>query len=193
MTATHHLAVFCEQIAVLKQLPRTGWLQRGVVLPESITEHSFGVAALALVLGSLHPHLNQARVLELALVHDLGEAVLTDLPFTAQQVLGKQTKHEAEQRAVALVVSDLPNTSTLLALWAEYAAGTSAEARFVKALDRIELLAQALAYERAGNRNLAEFWCGWEAGWDGFPALAELATELQARRPHPLLHAAVAD
>ncbi|MDZ4719908.1 MAG: HD domain-containing protein [Roseiflexaceae bacterium] len=182
MTTSSDLALLCEQIAILKLLPRSGWLQRGIALPESIAAHSYGVATLALAVAGLFPELDRGRILALALVHDVGEALLTDLPLTAQNLLGEGVKHEAERRAAEAVLSRLPNGADLVGLWAEYRAGATQEARLIKALDRIELLAQALAYEQAGNRNLAEFWRRWDAGWDEFPQLGELAAELHARR-----------
>lgn len=182
MTISTDLAELCRQIAILKLLPRSGWLQRGVGLPESIAAHSYGVGVLALATAGLFPDLDRGRILGLALVHDIGEALLTDLPRTAQNLLGKGVKQEAERRAAEAVLATLPNGADLVGLWSEYLAGATGEARLVKALDRIELLAQALAYEQAGNRNLAEFWQRWDAGWDEFPQLGELAAELHARR-----------
>jgi hypothetical protein len=46
------------------------------------------------------------------------------------------------------------------------------------------MLAQALAYERAGSRALSEFWRGVEDGWDEeFPLLRETALFLHSQRP----------
>src|SRR5215207_7591460 len=42
----------------------------------------------------------------------------------------------------------------------DYESRASLEARLVKAADVIDLLAQALAFERAGSRGLGEFWDG---------------------------------
>jgi putative hydrolases of HD superfamily len=182
MDTLSHLLALCDQIMVLKQLPRTGWLQRNVPLPESVAEHSFGVAALALVSAAAFPELDRGRLLALALIHDMGEAQLTELPLTAQRLLGKEANQAAERRAATNMFERLPGGIELVSLWEECAAGASREARLVKALDRIELLAQALAYERAGNRMMAEFWRGWEQGWDEFPLLAELAAALARQR-----------
>jgi putative hydrolases of HD superfamily len=181
MTASA-LAALCEQIIVLKRLPRTGWLQRGIAAPESVADHSFGVALLALAVAGEYPKLDCARLLALAVVHDVGEALLTDLPLTAQRLIGRDAKQAAERRAVEQLLAALPDGGALVELWAEYAAGATSEARLVKALDRIELLAQALAYEQSGQRNLAEFWHGWEAGWEEFPELGALAAELARQR-----------
>lgn len=171
------------RLAALKLLPRTGWLQRGVAQPESVAEHTFGVAALALLVAGAEPGLDQGRLLAIALVHDMAEALLGDLPASARRLLGADAKHAAERQAAAELFGALPQAGHYLALWDEYARGASREARLVKGLDRIEMLAQALAYERAGSRALAEFWEGAGAGWDDeFPTLRQLAANLIEQR-----------
>src|SRR6478609_3578246 len=142
-TTSHNFLALYTQIATLKLLPRTGWLQRGVPNVESVAEHTFGVATLAL---------------------------LSDLPASAKRFIGAERKHAAERSALEEMLARLPNRAEYLVLWDEYARGCSREARLVKGIDRIEMLAQALAYERAGSRALGEFWEDIEDGWgDEFP------------------------
>ena len=45
------LLTLYSQVAALKMLPRLGWLQRGVAGAESVADHTFGVAMLALLVG----------------------------------------------------------------------------------------------------------------------------------------------
>jgi putative hydrolase of HD superfamily len=177
------LANLCVHVATLKRMPRAGWLQRGVAQPESVADHQFGVALLALAVAPGVEAIDAERLLALALIHDMGEALLTDLPQSASRLLGSAAKQQAEQAAVAQILGGLEGAERLLALWAEYRDGASREARLVKALDKIELLQQALAYECAGQRGLDEFWGGAGAGWAEFPLLGELAAELVRRRP----------
>lgn len=178
------VAALGDRIAALKLLPRTGWLQRGVAHAESVAEHSFGVALLALVVGDAVPGIDRGRLLAIAVLHDAAEALLGDLPAAARRHLGVEAKHEAEHNALAEMVGGLPGRDDYLALLAEYRTGSSAEARLVKGIDRLEMLVQALAYERAGSRALAEFWQGVDEGWpDEFPALRALALYLSGQRP----------
>ncbi|HEU4325950.1 MAG TPA: HD domain-containing protein [Roseiflexaceae bacterium] len=166
----------------LKLMPRAGWLQRGVAQPESVAEHSFGVALLALLAGDGAEGLDRGKILAIALLHDLAEATLGDLPASARRLFGAEAKHAAERRAMEELLAGLPQAD-YLALWDEYARGASSEARLVKGLDRIEMLVQALAYERAGSRALEEFWADAERGWgDEFPILREMALSLLAQR-----------
>jgi putative hydrolases of HD superfamily len=76
----------------------------------------------------------------------------------------------------------LPQSDDYLALWDEYCAGASPEARLVKALDHLEMLAQALAYERAGSRALGEFWEDEPLGSGEFPIVRDLTARLYAER-----------
>ncbi|GAB4208508.1 MAG: HD domain-containing protein [Roseiflexaceae bacterium] len=165
----------------LKLTPRAGWLQRGVAQPESVAEHSFGVALLALLAGDA-AGLDRGKILAIALLHDLAEATLGDLPASARRLFGAEAKHAAERRAMEELLAALPEPG-YQALWDEYARGSSPEARLVKGLDRIEMLVQALAYERAGSRALDEFWADAERGWgDEFPILRDMALSLLAQR-----------
>lgn len=196
------LLTLYSQVAALKLLPRAGWLQRGVVVAESVAEHTFGVAVLALLIGdpvgtAAHnledagakgdvwqpgSRVERGKLLAIALLHDLAEALLGDFPASARRLIGVEAKRAAERRAIEELFATLPNQAEFLALWDEYVAGSSVEARLVKELDRVEMLAQALAYERAGSRALTEFWDGADQGWsDEFPLVRALGVELTAQ------------
>jgi putative hydrolase of HD superfamily len=172
------------KLGTLKRLPRTGWLQRGVADPESIAEHSYSVAMLALLAGDAVPGLDRERLLRMALLHDYAEALMGDLPASAKRLIGAPAKHAGERRAMSELLADFPAGESYVALWQEYCDGRSREAQLLKALDRIEMLMQALEYERAGSRLMDEFWDDVELSWpEWLPELRELALMLHARRP----------
>jgi putative hydrolase of HD superfamily len=172
-----------QRLLNLKMLPRTGWLQRGQANPESIADHTFGVTALALIVGDQLPDLDRGRLLSIALLHDIAEAMIGDLPMGARRFFGIEVKRQAEERALIEMLSDLPQAEEYLALWTDYAERGSREARLVKQLDRLEMLAQALAYERAGNVAMAEFWEDIYDGWsDEFPVVQSLASQMMYER-----------
>lgn len=179
---SQHLLTLYNQLLTLKSLPRTGWLQRGVANAESIADHSFGMAILALLIGETMPHLDHHKLLKIALLHDLAEVHLTDLPTSAKRFVGAATKHAAEQQALTDLFQYILHCDEYVALWSEYSEGSSVEARLVKAIDRLEMLAQTLAYERAGNRNLNEFWQDAEQGLDEFPLIQAMVLDLQKQR-----------
>lgn len=174
-----------RRVLTLKLLPRTGWLQRGLTNVESIADHTFSVATLALLVGDLLPDLDRSRLLAIALLHDLAEALIGDLPASARRLFGSSAKKEAERRAMHELLADLPQMDDYMALWNEYTEGSSREARLVKALDQLEMLSQALAYERTGHRAMAEFWADIDAtsAWSKeFPLVQALLTRLTDER-----------
>jgi len=183
MTQIAHLH---SRLMTLKLLPRTGWLQRGVTNSESIAEHTFGVATLALIVGDQVPSIDRGRLLTIALLHDIAEALVGDLPYSARRLFGAPAKHQAERFAMLELLDGLPQANDYLALWDEYEEGGSREARLVKQLDRVEMLAQALAYERAGNGAMSEFWEDIGEGWsEEFPQVVELVETLATERGKP--------
>ncbi|MFO7654039.1 MAG: HD domain-containing protein [Candidatus Krumholzibacteriia bacterium] len=149
----------------LKSVPRSGWLLRGVTPAESVADHSWGTALTALLLVEMGPEhgdppVDRARVLTLALLHDLPESVITDIPRLAARYLPEGAKEQAELAALGDLLAGLPVAASWLALWEELRSGDSPEARLVHDADRLELLAQSLRYAAAGNRTLDDFWEG---------------------------------
>ena len=159
-----------EPVGVLKRLPRTGWLLAGVPHVESVAEHTFATALLAFYLAGyvnqnpgaqgLTGPLEVGRVLAIALVHDLAEGALTDLPRRATQLLGEEAKHTAEALALTQMFEAVEGGAYYQALWQEYAGAATPEARLVRDADKLEMIQQALWYEQTGQRNLREFWEG---------------------------------
>jgi putative hydrolase of HD superfamily len=169
------------ELQVLDRVPRSGYVLRGVTDPESITEHSWHVLFLVWSLGARVPGLDVARAVEIALVHDLGEARVGDLPRTAGRYFPAGAKASAESAAVAELLAPLGERA--LAPHAEYQAGESLEARLVKACDKLQLMLKVAVYESWGQGALGEFW----DNPDNFPAsgiapVDELLDALRARR-----------
>jgi putative hydrolase of HD superfamily len=142
----------------LKQLYRQGWLQHGIDTKycESVAEHSFGVALLALFLVDIYSlELNKEKVLRMALIHDLGEVYAGD--FTPSDGVDKQEKYQLEKQAIHQILDKLPNCSFWIDLWEEYEQGESSEAQFVRQVDQLEMVLQASVYEHQGLAHLSEF------------------------------------
>ena len=151
----------------LKRLDRTGWVLRG--LPpgaESVAAHSYGVALAAMLLAdecaARGVGVDTARVLRIALLHDLQETRTGDMPRTVAEYYGAAARRAAERAAFDDVMRGAgeARAAAYAELHEDYESRASLEARLVKAADVIDLLAQALAFERAGARGLGEFWEG---------------------------------
>ncbi len=85
----------------LKRTPRTGWVQRGVVGAENVAAHSFGVVYAILVLAPLvDANINLERALAMAALHDLPEALTTDIPTPAWRFLPDGVKTAVERSAM---------------------------------------------------------------------------------------------
>jgi putative hydrolases of HD superfamily len=151
----------------LKTLKRQGWIDRGVDQPESVADHSFRLALMTLAAGYQRPDIDTNRAVWLALVHDLPEAIVGDrTPFDDRlneegadssklfhqapeySVDADRAKTEAERQAMLELTESLPSElrETLIETWEEYEAGETAEARFVRQLDKLETLLQAFEY-----------------------------------------------
>lgn len=142
----------------LKVLYRQGWLKRGIPRErcESVAEHSLGVAVLVCWLAeAYHPDLDLCRALRIALVHDFGEVYAGDI--TPEDGIPRAEKHLLELQSVERVFGDLPGGDRYIELWEEYEGGTSAEARFVRQVDRLEMAMQASVYGQQGSYDLTEF------------------------------------
>ena len=60
-------------------------------------------------------------------------------------------------RTMASMVDPLPRGAELQALWQEYAHGTSAEGRFVKACDKLDMALMAARYHSDEGVDTTEF------------------------------------
>ena len=141
----------------LKALYRQGWLHHGVPKEhcETVAEHSMGVALLALFLADEYfPELDKGRLILMGLLHDFGEIYAGDI------VPGKislEEKHALERKSVERVFLRLPKGRDYLAIWEEFEAQATPEARLMKEIDRLEMGLQASIYEQEGFDNLSAF------------------------------------
>jgi putative hydrolase of HD superfamily len=171
----------CLELQILDRVPRSGYVLRGVDHPESVTEHSWHVLFLVWVLGSRIEGLDVRRAVEIALVHDLAELRIGDLPRVASRYFPPGAKASAELGAMTEILAPLPEGA--LGLYREYQEAASPEARLVKACDKLQLMLKVAVYERWGTGALSEFWENPENFPDGgFPVVQELFEALRARR-----------
>lgn len=166
----------------LKNLPRTGWRLAGIRDCESVADHSYRVALIALLLGDLIAGLDRERLLRMAVLHDLPESVVTDLPTRAVELIGRATKQRAERDAWGKILPADQVLDEWRALWDEFEGGVTIEAKLVRMADKLEMLLQAYEYERAGFRNLDDFWNGTRLPDQGSELVRAILDELTRRR-----------
>lgn len=135
----------------LKDEVRTGWLLRGVSRPESVADHSWGTACLALLYAG-EAGVDRSHAVEMAVVHDLAEAVTGDVA-TRVVSMGdsdlKRRKAERERAAMDLLCREFGpgRAERTRALWDEYEQAATREALFVRDMNLIDMCLQALIYE----------------------------------------------
>ncbi len=169
------------RLIALDHLPRTGWIQHGVLQPESIAGHALGTVHLALALAPrVDPALDVDRVAALCALHDSPEAQTGDLPRPASQALPAGAKREMEAAAADTLLT--PLSPTARARFEEYEASETREARLAHLCDGLQLAIRLLAYREAGQGGLDDFMPGVQAlDCSEFPPAEELHRAILAR------------
>ena len=108
---------------------------------ENSAEHSWHLAMYALLLHEYaDAKVNSDRVIKMLLIHDIVEVDVGDTPIhgTSSQSQQAELEHKAANRLFGLLPD--PQSSALVALWLEFEAASSEDAKFAKALDRLQPL-----------------------------------------------------
>lgn len=169
----------------LKKLRRTGWQLRGIRDGESIADHCFGVVYLTYFLSFLvSAKLDRNKAVSIAIIHEIGETRVGDIPYVTLKYF--ENKDAMETMAINDVLEPLGGNvaKESLALFREFEDGSSLEGRFVKAIDKLEMLVTAAEYEKAGYSGLKDFWDNKTTfkAFEEFPELASYAEYLLEKR-----------
>ncbi|KAI4893890.1 hypothetical protein NFI96_024329 [Prochilodus magdalenae] len=157
------------QLNAINRVPRTGWVYRNVERPESVSDHMYRMAMMALTVQDTS--INRERCMKLALVHDLAECIVGDI--APADNVSKAEKHRREKEAMVRITGLLSEDlrKEMYQLWeaSEYETQSSSEARLVKELDQLEMILQAHEYEKLEGRpgRLQEFFTSTEGLWLG--------------------------
>ncbi len=131
---------FIHFLEKLKKEMRHSYLSDG--RQEDVAQHSWRMGLMAMTIIP-EENVDVSRCVKMALVHDLPEAIAGDV--FALDVTAKKGKHERELNAMKEICTKLENKNIgneLFSLWNEYEEAATAEARFVKLLDKLEVLIQ---------------------------------------------------
>lgn len=108
---------------------------------ENAAEHSWHVAMYALLLREYAAApVDVARVIQMLLIHDIVEVDAGDHPLhlSASSTRQAELEMEAAHRLFGLLPAQ--QNAEMLALWREFEAGESDDAKYAKALDRFQPL-----------------------------------------------------
>lgn len=109
---------------------------------ESTAEHSWRLCLMAITFGDELAGLDLLKILKMCVVHDLGEAIHGDIPAVNQAQFPNKSQQEHDDLLLLTRALDEPLRADILALWDDYENARSAEAKAVKALDKLETLLQ---------------------------------------------------
>jgi putative hydrolase of HD superfamily len=191
-----------QQLNFIKELDRLKLVQRKSFVSgagrelemgraETSAEHSWHVAMMAWLLfeHAAPPGASAERVVKMMLVHDVVEIDAGDMLLYADAAL-QQAQKERERAAAERLFGLLPDDQgrELRALWEEFEARESADAKFAAAIDRLQplilnFMSGGITWRRHGvtsadvlakNRHIAE---GSPALWRAALELIETAVE----------------
>lgn len=146
-----------EVLGALKNIPRTGWVQRGIppAIAETVSSHSYEASVLCLEMGMRLVSANVISVGEayraamIALVHDIGEGLVGDLNRFVSREIG-DLKEKIEEKAVASIESE-----AILQLYKEYKERSTAPSLLAHICDKLSTYIQSRRYAALGF-NLSE-------------------------------------
>ncbi|HEY6919488.1 MAG TPA: HD domain-containing protein [Tabrizicola sp.] len=137
-----------RQFAFLNEADRLKHVMRATTTvdgarAENSGEHSWHLALYALVLADqAAPGVDINRVIRMLLIHDLVEIDVGDVPIHSQngQAHGSVETQASEAKAADRIFGLLPHDlrDDLRALWEEFEAAETPDARFAKSLDRVQ-------------------------------------------------------
>ncbi|MEO9308460.1 MAG: HD domain-containing protein [Nitrososphaera sp.] len=143
---------FFYLVAELKKVPRSGWKNKvGIEHPESVADHSYGTAVMAMVLSDLH-NFDTEKIIKMALLHDLAESITGD--FMPGEI-SKENKKTVENDAMKEILSKIPHdvANQYSKLWKEYSELQTKESVLLHDVDKLEMAIQAVKYSSEGFSN----------------------------------------
>jgi putative hydrolase of HD superfamily len=146
-----HIANLLFEAGMLKRTPRTGhqFLGSG---NESVAEHIFRVTFIGYVLANLEGDVDELKLLQMCLLHDLHEARTGDLNY-----LNKKYVTIDEAKAVSDLSRSVPFGDDMEKIVEEFNKAETKEALLANDADQLELILMLKENQDLGNKN-AEEW-----------------------------------
>ncbi|MBC3789288.1 HD domain-containing protein [Spirosoma utsteinense] len=137
-----------KQIEFIKEVDKLKYILRKTKLfnsdrNENDAEHSWHLALMALVLaGHANVEVDLLKVIKMLLIHDIVEIDAGDTFIYDNQK--SHTNTEEERKAAQRIFGLLPDqqATELIAIWEEFEEQQTDEAKFARAMDRLEPLLQ---------------------------------------------------
>lgn len=134
---------FFSQAGKLKDVLRYNEKKNGT--KESVADHSWRIALMAFIMAEeLDLPVDTLRAVKIALVHDIAESITGDIDaiLIMEGKILKEEKAKKEKKAIEEIKNFASGKTgkEIYELWKEYEDNQTDEAKFIKALDKLETL-----------------------------------------------------
>lgn len=150
-TSNSSILAFIQILNNLKTFKRTGWLDHNIPFEdvESISDHMYRMSIISMIIPNTS--IDISKCVKISVIHDIAESLVGDItPFGG---VSKQEKHRRELESIQYLSSLIepynPQFSKeIISLWLEYEEISTPEARYIKDIDKFEMIQQAWDYEQ---------------------------------------------
>ena len=132
------------ELGSLRNMPR-GWRQHLGMDCASILEHTMRVAFLALIIARREGQGDEAKILKMALVHDLTETRVSDLSYVQKVYVTADEAKAANEMLAGTSVADIADVI------ATYERRETIEAKIVKDADNLDIDIELREVENLGH------------------------------------------
>ncbi|NCN64915.1 MAG: HD domain-containing protein [Candidatus Altiarchaeum hamiconexum] len=153
----HTFLYFLRNYKILRDIPRSGWISCGIKLNEveSVAEHTLDTAVISMLLIDLFRkngfEIDGEKILRTALIHDIEESILTDIPYPCKKYipdLSKAKEEIAKDIFSNANINDIEGGYKYIELWKEKKKG-GVEGDIVEISDLLSMI-----YEHAELKRL---------------------------------------
>lgn len=135
------------EVRMLKDLVRSGYAFLGSGR-ESIAEHSFTMAFICFVMARLDPDIDGAKLVAMALVHDIPEARMGDFNYVQ-----KKYSLVDEDKAISHLIKDISFGKDIRLLIDEFNLGETKEAKLAKDADQLSFVLELKKLKDTGAQS----------------------------------------
>ena len=140
---------------------RSGWIKREVQNPESLAEHMYGcwlIAAMYLPVRSEEKEYDKSKILNMLLIHDLGEISTGDIPRPEKEQHQKYYDDQENSAMNKIIFSETyPNANSMEFLsggWEDWYLNGDVNSRIARDIDTVQAIYQFCVYY---NKNKSLF------------------------------------
>ena len=173
----------------LGDIPRTGWVRRGIENPETVQEHTLALQKLVTELSNALSEFSaeeKEELMNILEVHDWPEALEGDqVTVTADPVERKKLKEEkfiAEHKAMITITKSLGEIGQqILSLWLRFESSNDALASFARQLDKYQAVEKAYEYETLQDKSVFKEFADYAAKDITHPILVERIADMRLK------------